>query len=270
MFLVCTPDCKLGLACVNTLETLEPGKAYFVLMDEAATLTYPECDGMKASISRTLTVRQLADCQSLSPWNLPNPSPISHNVAIPVTAFKDGQIKAGDIIGAFDADGNCYGVARWDKKNTSITLFGDDPTTIEIDGFTTGESIYFKLYSPETESETKLIVEFDQSLTDHDGTFRENALSAIKSMTVNSTSVSSAAFSNVNMYPNPAKDILHIDFGMLSNASLQILNLQGQVMLSKQLSGQTKELDISTLPAGLYFVQLESEQHRFCRKLIKE
>ena len=252
---------------VNTLDTLYPGKAYFGLMDEDATLTYPECDGMKASATKNLTGFQNLLCL---PWSLPNPSAISHNIAMPVSALKDEQILAGDIIGAFDAEGNCYGATRWNHENTSITLFGDDLLTNEKDGFSEGEELFFKLFCPETENQSELLVEFDPSLANHDGTFRENALSAIKSMTVNSTSVSSAAFSNVNMYPNPAKDILHIDFGMLSNASLQILNLQGQVMLSKQLSGQTKELDISALPAGLYFVQLESEQHRFCRKLIKE
>lgn len=251
---------------VNTLESLIPGKAYFVLMDEAATVTYPECDGMKATVSQVLTGS--APLTDLIPWYMAKPTTITHNVALPLSAFKAGQIQAGELIGAFDANGDCYGAARWSHENTSITIFGDDPTTPEIDGFTTGESIHLKLYSPKTKAESGLSVEFDQSLADHDGTFNGNGLSAIKSTTVISTSANDAIISDIRMYPNPAKDMLHIDLGSVNAAHIDILNIHGQTMLSFEVKDSNKSIDISELPGGLYFVQFKIQNETFFKKLM--
>jgi hypothetical protein len=62
-----------------------------------------------------------------------------------------------------------------------------------------------------------------------------------------------ASFSNVNLYPNPVKNTLHI-----SNAtnlrSIEVYSVQGQLMLTQK--NQFTTVDMSSLKSGLYFVKL--------------
>ena len=97
-----------------------------------------------------------------------------------------------------------------------------------------------------------------------------NGLSAIKSITVGATSINTTELSDVRIYPNPAKDVLHVDLGTQANATIRIMNVQGQEMFTRKLSGQNNMLDISNLSRGLYFVQMEMDGKRICKKLVKE
>jgi len=58
----------------------------------------------------------------------------------------------------------------------------------------------------------------------------------------------------VEIYPNPASDRLFIRTGDFRPVRLRMVDLQGRVLLEK--SGATDELDVTSLPAGLYFLQL--------------
>ncbi|MBL8003084.1 MAG: T9SS type A sorting domain-containing protein [Flavobacteriales bacterium] len=57
---------------------------------------------------------------------------------------------------------------------------------------------------------------------------------------------------NVQVFPNPATDVLVVSGARWTNA--KVLDLQGRSMLSVQLNAG--KLDVSTLPAGLYVVRL--------------
>ncbi|RPJ64407.1 MAG: T9SS C-terminal target domain-containing protein [Acidobacteria bacterium] len=58
----------------------------------------------------------------------------------------------------------------------------------------------------------------------------------------------------VEIYPNPASDRLFIRTGGFRPVRLRMVDLQGRVLLEK--SGETDGLDVSSIPAGLYFLQL--------------
>ncbi len=77
---------------------------------------------------------------------------------------------------------------------------------------------------------------------------------------------------NIKIYPNPASDVLHIDFSNnLHINKTQILNLLGQsVWVSNQKQIENYVLNLPNLPKGIYFVHLETTQGLVVRKLIIE
>ncbi|MBN1967846.1 MAG: PKD domain-containing protein [Candidatus Delongbacteria bacterium] len=85
-------------------------------------------------------------------WVITNTG-ISHSVNIPenISPKFDGvNLSVGDYIGAFYSDGSldkCGGYIIWSAaQNNVVTLWGDDPNTASKDGFTSGETIKWKVY----------------------------------------------------------------------------------------------------------------------------
>jgi len=254
---------------INSLAEIVPGKAYFILMENNAPLVFPVCIGLKNISKGTsdLNVILQKDLEKIIPWALPNPSPLSHIIAIPESVSSD--MNDGNIIGAFDLSGHCYGFSVIDGVALSITVFSDDPYTIEKDGFTEGELIYFKLFDPQTKTESSLIAEYDPSLPDHAGTFKINGLSSLSSLKVGNVSIHENDYANVQIYPNPANERLNITLGNSASANIKLLNIQGQIMVSKHLDSSNSVLDISNLSNGMYLVEITIGETKLIRRLIK-
>lgn len=73
--------------------------------------------------------------------------------------------------------------------------------------------------------------------------------------------------SSVVIYPNPVKDQLYIDLQGLPLDNLKIYTSQGQLVHS---ATQSNEIDVSRLPAGLYYIQITSQEQSISKKFIKE
>ena len=54
------------------------------------------------------------------------------------------------------------------------------------------------------------------------------------------------------VYPNPAKDILHVQ--TTGNATVSLANQSGKILLTKTVNGKG-EINVSQLPAGLYYLK---------------
>jgi photosystem II stability/assembly factor-like uncharacterized protein len=75
------------------------------------------------------------------------------------------------------------------------------------------------------------------------------------------------------IYPNPASTTLSIkNQRFISNECIliSILDLRGKVQIEKSISGNDSQIDISSLPPGLYFVRLESDIRVEVGKFIKQ
>jgi len=60
-----------------------------------------------------------------------------------------------------------------------------------------------------------------------------------------------------SIYPNPANDILHINTSTsLVNESYAIINTLGQTVLIGKLENERSTIDVQTLQAGVYFLQI--------------
>lgn len=72
------------------------------------------------------------------------------------------------------------------------------------------------------------------------------------------------------IYPNPVHSILNIEHPNTKLEAIQIIDLNGQVIHSIKPSNQSQtSLNLETLPAGIYILQVLSAQDWFSSKLIK-
>jgi len=76
----------------------------------------------------------------------------------------------------------------------------------------------------------------------------------------------------ISVYPNPCSDHLHIKVSQESSferMTVQIYDLQGRLLLKKNISGLNHQLDLQQLPAGRYVVWVNSQQERWVGKIQK-
>ncbi len=68
----------------------------------------------------------------------------------------------------------------------------------------------------------------------------------------------------VNIYPNPCYDILHID---VVN-KIQILNAEGKVLREENANNEAVEIKVSDLAKGMYYLNYEKEGKRGTKKVV--
>ena len=84
------------------------------------------------------------------------------------------------------------------------------------------------------------------------------------------TATSTEIASSINMYPNPAADVLFIETqGMgLSLDSYKIVSLEGRTVRAGVLA--KGRIDISEINAGLYYVVLETDKGNTALRFMKD
>lgn len=58
--------------------------------------------------------------------------------------------------------------------------------------------------------------------------------------------------------------------GITSTAQIKLYNTIGSLVFHQTILHQTTQIDISQLPAGVYYVQVETPQGRAVKKLVVE
>jgi hypothetical protein len=246
---------------INSLEYLFPGKAYYVLLTENGEVDYA---GLKSTFTRR---ENLSLSPDLTAFNI-QATPITHTIAILPEALKD--FEPGTVIGAYDQDGNCFGITETSRENNYMTVFGDDPTTGEKDGFFEGDMMFFQTLSMLSglPTLTGLNATFDISLPQSDSHFTENGLSAIIEFK-SATGVGFLDFGRlVNIFPNPSDGVVNIT-GLQSGAKITVTDVQGQIVLvvGTETAGQTS-VDLTGHNAGVYFIKIKQNGQNVFRKII--
>lgn len=75
--------------------------------------------------------------------------------------------------------------------------------------------------------------------------------------------------SKVIVSPNPVADCFSIT-GDIKATQLEITNMTGNVVLKIQLTDCKNEVNVTTLPAGIYLVTIETEKGTFIQKIVKK
>src|SRR5690606_28396636 len=83
------------------------------------------------------------------------------------------------------------------------------------------------------------------------------SLSPFSVRQVNTTSVAKLNTELVNVYPNPANDILNVDIKNNSNANISIMDMLGREVLYVNAN---QIIDISGLTNGVYIIKINGEQ----------
>lgn len=69
----------------------------------------------------------------------------------------------------------------------------------------------------------------------------------------------------IKVYPNPASGIVHIDAEPNSNLLFKLMNVKGQVVAERTISGKD-DLNVAHLPHGLYFYTIENNNHELLQQ----
>ncbi len=77
----------------------------------------------------------------------------------------------------------------------------------------------------------------------------------------------------VNIYPNPTSAVLHIDFPAntpIPHALLEILDINGRVVLKQEKLSHTNNLAIEQLPPGLFLVRIRDDARLMTKRIIRK
>lgn len=74
---------------------------------------------------------------------------------------------------------------------------------------------------------------------------------------------------NINIYPNPTKDIVNIKLPE-GDFTIKIMDLSGKIIERYSYINTNESIDLSTLSSGIYYVKIESDHFVHIEELIKE
>jgi len=78
---------------------------------------------------------------------------------------------------------------------------------------------------------------------------------------------------NFDVYPNPTHDNITVErtsFDNDKNEVMLIFNIQGQLLLQKQILQTATNIDVSSFPKGVYVVEVKTEMGFTVKKFVKE
>lgn len=77
------------------------------------------------------------------------------------------------------------------------------------------------------------------------------------------------SIANLNVYPNPASDLLNIENNDHSIKKVQLFNSVGLIIKTLHVGQGINTFDLSDLGAGLYFIEVNTNKGAFTKKIIK-
>jgi hypothetical protein len=255
---------------INTLESLLPGRAYFILNND------PELEIKYAGCTTPFTGGQFKDVETSlkTPWNQVLKTPVSHVFAFDPQLFS--SYPEGTIIGAFDANGHCAGASEIDFRQPMnvISVFGKDQMDSSSSGIASGEQVFFKLFNPQTGSVLDMVVDY-QDRTGVDGLFEHNGMSVFANANIDYVSHTTTNLTSgqpqISIYPNPTKGTIYIAFqdGHSEDARISVSNHSGQIVMDiKSTANNATHVDLSTLPKGVYYLKIQGEEFAVTKKVV--
>ena len=77
--------------------------------------------------------------------------------------------------------------------------------------------------------------------------------------------------SNLNVHPNPTKNLITLSSSNVQIKHVKLINLQSQLMLSKETTSKKVEINVEEYPSGVYFISAEfSNGQVVTKKVIKK
>ena len=232
----------------SNMGNLAPGQGYLLKMDEAAELVY--------TIEERLAAQSNPHTQpSILPVHIITSENMSLLVLSDITEGEIGVYTNGNLVGSgVLQDGKC-GIAVW----------GDDPTTSQVDGALKGEALEIQLHDGDglKNISFETVVGDDQYIT--------NGFSVIHVLDVTTTP---EQFGIVDTYPNPFNSSLSITYNLPEAANVEIVlfDLAGRqvadlVANHSQAGQHTLAINGAGLSSGVYVVQLQANGKVSKRKL---
>ena len=76
---------------------------------------------------------------------------------------------------------------------------------------------------------------------------------------------------DILLYPNPVSTSLNIKLSSnwSYNTNIRLFNAIGSLMIESKMNGNEQQIDVSSLPSGVYFIEIRDGQNSVSRKIIK-
>lgn len=76
---------------------------------------------------------------------------------------------------------------------------------------------------------------------------------------------------NVNIYPNPTKDVLWIEFpDETADYDVQLTDIHGKLVWYTETVQKVQRIELGAFKSGLYFVSVKSEQGSYTERIVKQ
>jgi hypothetical protein len=232
-----------------------PGRSYLMVnrnVGATYTIEFPDFDPLAPHL---YPVTKDA-VQVNAPWN-----DVVNTAKPHVLLFADevsSELQIGDIIGVFSNQNICFGEIEYQGPGSFFRLvaMGNNTFSKDVDGFADGEMMKFVLYRQNTGEAYKIEFRYDNSYPNYDDKFATNGVSLVSGLTMSVTSVEEMFGEiNVAIYPNPSSDVVNIKSNYLMK-QITLINNVGQRLLTKQMSDNIYQIDVSGFAKGLYMVEI--------------
>ena len=236
-----------GLGWSGTLKTMTPGMGYMYQNKSgyAKTLVYPTPNNKSASVSESESINHWTVDYSKYPMNMT------------MIAVVEGAESAYEV--AAFVDGECRGSARpiyveaLDSYIMFMTISGED-----------NEAITFKYYDVNTGETYAIVDEFTFSVNATVGDVMNPYVMTRGTMGIDDLS------SSINIYPNPVEEELIIATEVRVE-EISIYDVYGRTttVYGLQTTDFVHSIDVADLEAGVYFVNIKTENGNVVKRFVK-
>lgn len=87
---------------------------------------------------------------------------------------------------------------------------------------------------------------------------------------VNTVGIHETALNEVQVYPNPVRDVLHIELPDTKDAVMQLLSIEGKILLTQSLMKGNNNIPTNNLAKGLYICRISSGHRSNNTKILIE
>ncbi len=252
----------------SSIEKLSPGEGYVMKMDQSVAFTYPEAGEGRLAGVPTAKARQ--------------PLNTGSSMSVLLKFQEPGLLPANALVKAYTASGRWVGAGAIDASGSAgVPVWGDDPTTEDVDGAVDGEVLIYKLVN--ITNQIMLNVEW----TGGTPAYQTDGY-ALGNVTGSDFFLHSSSFSLSPPFPNPFNSSTTITFslsppagrgGIQGGVRLAIYDLSGRLvtdLLNRRgvlqyapTAGTHKVVwDAGDQPAGVYLVRLEAKGQSRTQKIV--
>jgi hypothetical protein len=72
----------------------------------------------------------------------------------------------------------------------------------------------------------------------------------------------------IKIFPNPVIDYLHIELPVKQTVHIQIIDMEGNIIVHGQFDDKTVSINVHNLPAGVYFVKINYNKGLIMKKIV--
>ena len=243
----------------SNMDPWVPGMGYQIWVDADVSLVYPEQEERGMATPNPEVAVDLH-------WSAVSPTDECMSLLVKLISAYTPSTR--DQIAAFNSDGIIVGVGQFTDEACGLALWGDDPTTAEVDGLVKGESVTLQLWSNDRNSEMSLTPQSDGK---GEITYDPQGFQVLE-MTVEASIPRHYYLSEA--YPNPFNSMTNIRFGLPKDdaVNLAIFDVAGR-QVAELANGEMKAgewnvvWDGRELSSGIYLARLTATDYSVTRKL---